>query len=154
MGNSQSTNEAFVSVGNGDVIKTRSVVRVMAPTRWSAERIMNIQGTPLVPRPQNPDESDAFVEEMREPHRGSDDVPLDRDGDQVHGNASKDTDKSGPKEEIDIDGAGMKTLDSHIRITQKDLDQFGYTDDCPRCQDIIANKKWKRNHNDDCRLRI
>ena len=149
---SQSTNEAFVAVGNGDVIKTRSVVRVMAPTRWSAEGIMNIKGTPLVPRPQNPDESDTFVEEMREPHRGGDDIPLDKDGDQD--NTSKATVRTGSKEEVDIGDAGMKLLDSQVRITQKDLDQFGYTDDCPRCQDIIAQKKWKRNHNDDCRLRI
>ena len=55
VGNSQSSNEAFVAVGNGDVIKTRSVVRVMAPMRWSTENIMNIKGTPLIPRPQNPD---------------------------------------------------------------------------------------------------
>ena len=48
----------------------------------------------------------------------------------------------------------MKVMDAQIRITQKDLNDFGYTENCPKCQDIIARRSWKRSHSDECRLRL
>ena len=153
LGNCPSTNEAYIAVRNGDVIKTRAVVRVMAPYRWDKEQVMNVQGTPLCLRPNQPDEDELLVEEMREPHRGGDAVPVSRDSDHVapppspHGNRQD-------KEEIKIDEVGVKTLDANIRITAKDLKDFGYTQGCPRCDDLIAKKRWPRNHSTECRLRI
>ena len=72
------------------------MVRVVAPSRWSAERLLGVKGTPYRLRPQNPDETVTFVEEMREPHRGGDDLPADRDGDQNRAPAPRKPEDSSP----------------------------------------------------------
>ena len=46
LGNSQNSNEAFIGIGNGNVIKSRSVVRVVASQRWSKEAISKIVSIP------------------------------------------------------------------------------------------------------------
>ena len=44
VGNSQSTNEAFVAVANGDVVKSRSIVQTIQPSRWNKDAILGICG--------------------------------------------------------------------------------------------------------------
>lgn len=48
MGNAQSTNECFVAAANEDIVKTRSVVKVIAPQRWSKTAIEKIRGPAYV----------------------------------------------------------------------------------------------------------
>ena len=151
LGNSQSSNEAFVATTAGGVVKTRSVVRVVEPSRWNSGKVMGVRGLPSHMKINDEDTDDAFIEEMREPHRGGDDLPADQDGDQPRHRRSR---QAPVDEHIEIGDAGMKTLDRQLKITQKDLNEFGYTDGCPKCMDIINKRSWKRQHNDDCRLRI
>ena len=40
------SNEAFVGIGKGHVIKSRSVVRVVASQRWSKDTISKMVGIP------------------------------------------------------------------------------------------------------------
>ena len=40
IGTAQTTDEAFVAAANGDVVKTRSVVRVVEPSRWNCDAIL------------------------------------------------------------------------------------------------------------------
>ena len=52
VGNSQSTNEVYVAARNGEIIKTRSIVRTIEASRWSKESIYNIVGLPHNLRPK------------------------------------------------------------------------------------------------------
>ena len=137
VGNHQNSNEALVASSNGDVIKARSIVRVIEPSRWSKTAILGVKGTPFKLRPKSNTESDAEVEELMEPHLNAD---------QHHPEDSvKDT----------FDQPEVRKLDRQLRITQKDLDQFGYSDDCPKCSDLRAGKMISsKPHNDQCRVRI
>ena len=64
LGNAMSTNEAYVAASNGDVIRSRSIVRVMDPSRWSSKAVLGIRGTPFKLRPGSHAESDAHVEDL------------------------------------------------------------------------------------------
>ena len=48
LGNAMPTNEAYVSASNGDVIRTRSIVRVMEPYRWSSKAVLGVCGHLIV----------------------------------------------------------------------------------------------------------
>ena len=115
LGNAQSTNECYVGAANGDVIKTRAVTRVVEASRWSAQAIQQIKGTPNCFRPASQTESDVAIEEFFDPH-------VNADG----------------EKEVQIDAPEMAKLDKQIRITRKDLDNLGYTEGCQRCTDMRA----------------
>ena len=76
IGNAMSTNEAYVAASNGDVLRTRSIVRVMEPSRWSSKAILSIKGTPFKLRPSSNTETDAHVEEFVDPHANKDDAKV------------------------------------------------------------------------------
>ena len=116
-----STNEAYVAASNGDVLRTRSIVRVMEPSRWSSKAILGIKGTPFKLRPSSNTDTDAHVEEFVDPHANKDDAQL--------------ADSSEPRK---FDSSDVKKLDRSIRITSKDLEYFGYSDGCPRSMDLQA----------------
>ena len=99
LGNSQSSNEAYVATAAGDVIRTRSIVRVVAPSRWSKDAISGIKGTPQHPKPFGPVELDELVEELPDPHANAD----------AHGDLDDDA--------ILVDGQNAKQLDKPLRIT-------------------------------------
>ena len=81
-------------------------------------------------RPQHISDSDSFLEESAAPHAHED--------------------HSGEDEEIVLGAAEVKKLDKTLRITMKDLQQFGFTDRCPRCSDL--QKGVFRAH--ECTTRI
>ena len=67
LGNSHSTNEAYVAIKNGSVIKSRSIVRVVKPSLWSREALTSICPLPGRLTPQGPEELDAAIEEHADP---------------------------------------------------------------------------------------
>ena len=139
VGNAQSTNEAYVAVSNGDVLKSRSIVRVIQPSRWDKDAIMNIRGVPHQFRMSEEVQDDAYIEELNDPHANAD---------------GQVTPQHGPKP-VDKPPLSQEEVDKvDIRITQPDLDRFGYSDDCPRCRDLENTGKSNRRHNDSCRLRL
>ena len=52
IGNSQNSNEALIGIGNGNVIRSGSVVRVAASQRWSKDVIRKMIGIPGRRTPQ------------------------------------------------------------------------------------------------------
>ena len=137
VGNHQNSNEALVASSNGDVIKVRSIVRVVAPSRWNKDVAMSVKGTPFRLRPRSESETDAHVEETMDPHTNADQHPSD----------------DGVKESFDKDE--VKKLDRQLRITKVDIDQFGLSDDCPKCADLRRGKMTTTKlHSDSCRLRF
>ena len=116
---------------------SRSIVRVVESTRWIKDSVMNIKGTPFKLRPRSESESDAHIEEHMDPHVNADQHPV---GDEV---------------KPSFDNAEVKRLDRQLRIAQIDIDQFGNSENCPKCRDLKAGKiTTTKLHNDECRLRF
>ena len=135
LGNAQATNECFVTASNGDVVKARAVVRVVETSRWSKTALEGVRGTPMCFRPQQQSDSDAHLEESsrRNAHEYQD----------------------GEDEDVVIGSEEASKLDKQLRITLKDLQDFGFTPRCPRCSDLKNGRySSKKNHSDECRLHV
>jgi len=76
IGNAMFINEPYVAASNGDVLRSRSIVRVMEPSRRSSKAILGIKGTPFNLRPSSNTETDAHVEEFVDPHANKDDAKI------------------------------------------------------------------------------
>ena len=136
LGNAQSSNDVYVAAVNGDVMRTRSIVRVIESSRWSKKAVMGVQGTPDRLRMLSQDQSDAFIEELADPHQNGDSIDE-------------------KMEESKLDESSVKTIDKQLRITLKDLQEFGFTDGCPRCEAMQAGEyRTKKLHSEECRLRL
>ena len=138
IGHSNNTNEYCVAQSNGNVVKARSVVRVIASRRWCAEcveKIASIPGDMIVN-----DDSDrtAGIEGAIDPH-----AMLDADlevGDAV------------PEAR---DSKLQSAMDKQIRITMRGLETYGYTPECPRCGDLQKKKhRANKHHSVECRTRM
>ena len=123
----------------GNVIKYRSIVRVVAPNKWDKDALSGVIGIPGNLSPQGIEEISPSIEEHIDPHAHADEALGEADdiGAEV------------------IDEDGLKKLDRQIRLTAKDFRRFGFTPGCPRCLDLEAGAfRTERHHNDDCRLRM
>ena len=135
VGVSNNSNEIFVADSNGDIIKTRSIARVVAPSRWDAEAIRKVRGTPVQFFSVNVEGEDSgHVEECLEPH-------VDADA------AARDV--------ADLDEAEKKKRAEVLtRITGRDLRLYGYHPGCQKCEDLQKDRRSIRPHSEECRLRI
>ena len=135
LGNSQSTNEVYVAAANGDVVKTRSITRVVESSRWSSEAILGVRGTPTCFRPASTAEGDEHVEEFLDPHANAD-----------------------QEDDAGLQDQEKKKLFRKLRLTQNDFKRFGYTEGCRRCRELQAGIRHQdssvRDHSDECRLRM
>ena len=69
LGQSDSSNEAFVGTSNGNVVKTRSIVRVVETARWKRAAVERVVGTPADMKPVVDDEPTADdIEGSENPH--------------------------------------------------------------------------------------
>ena len=140
LGNSQSSNEAYIAIANGDVIKSRTIVRVVEGSRWNTNAVLGVVGIPGKLTPQQSVDANAEVEELIDPHENADETRGHMD----------DVDEC-----IVIGSEKMKVMDRQIRITLKDLRHYGFSEGCPRCLDLQAGcYRTDRHHNDPCRLRL
>ena len=136
LGHCEGTSEAYVGVPNGNVRRTRTVLRVVAESRWSKELIQRILGTPheLTPVPDDELDSDE-IEADPAPHEPNEEAP--------------------PPPSADDAAESRAAARRRLRITMKDLGRYGYTGGCPRCADLeFGNVKTKKLHSEECRDRI
>ena len=137
LGLAPSSNEHYIAVKNGNVVKTRSVCRVVEQSRWSADAVLGVIGIPSRLCPSGPEDIDAEVEELEDPH------------------ADKDA-----QQRADLEGEGDESMGArrnviHGRITEKDLRKYGYSERCPRCTDLQRGfRRTQKHHSEECRLRI
>ena len=119
LGTAPSSNEIYVGTEGGAVVKSRSMCRVVAEARWSADHVFKVAGTPMRPNPLvEGDAQDAWIEETTNPHESGDlDVEL----------------VSRPAQDSDD---LKKRAAQRIRITKNDLLNYGYTSKCPKCEDL------------------
>ena len=137
LGNSQSNNEAFIADSKGEILKTRAVVRVVAASRWSKDAVPADVGTATNLRPGQSIDGDEYIEELAETHENADKY----DGSHDH--------------VADESGKRNQTLPKQQRITMSDLEKYGFSERCPRCNDLQAGiANTKNNHSKRCKLRL
>ena len=138
LGTAPSSNEIYIGTTSGEVTRSRSMVRVVEETRWSADMVMNIKGTPMKPVPhQEPEHDDAWIEGTESPHE-----MIDVDVGEV-----------APPSPID-DSVKLK-VGQRLRLTRNDFRKYGWTPECGKCKEMKANRPFTNNpHTEDCRYRI
>ena len=140
VGWSSNSNESFIALANGNVIKSRSVARVVESHRWDAEAVARIRGTPGELCPTGRETIDPSIEESFTPH-------LDADAE----------DRAAAEDDQPMEGKNQRKEVFHprMKITATDLRRFGFTDGCRRCADLMNNvARSRKHHSDECRLRI
>ena len=136
------SSEALIGLPNGDVTRTASVARLIPSQKWRKEAVLNITGTPARPTASGYD--DSIIESFSNPNLLLDDEQralLDDD------------------EPRDIDLPLCLHVDRKLpslRLTKSDLERYGYTAGCPRCQhtQMGMSQLINSNHGDSCRRRI
>lgn len=129
------SNEHFIGTSAGNVVKARSVCRVVEASRWSSAAVLKIKGTPSRLCPVGVEDISPHLEELERPAADADEQL---------------------REQVDHEsGPARQEKGLDVRITDKDLRLYGYTDGCPKCEDLQkGNRKSFRHHNDECRLRL
>ena len=145
LGHTATTNEHFIGTRNGNVLKARSCVRVVEPSRWDRSAIERIVG---VPGAMNPGESDEVLPDDVEGAENPHDFATEK----VDPSAKRD----GPApEEPPAPERPPAQGPRRVRITQRDLDNHETTPGCPRCADIdYGNHLSKKAHSEECRNRF
>jgi len=148
LGTADRSNEAFIGTRSGNVVKSRSLARVVEDSRWDRESIFRVSGTPMQLCPNPAGNQDAsWIEEAAEPHTEPFDAEVAAQSEEVPPIPSDEVkqamdDRNGP-------------WHRRIRITRSDLNKYGFTPGCRRCNDLRSGKALSReNHSEDCRLRI
>jgi hypothetical protein len=118
--------EHYVGMGNGSVVKVRSLRRVPAPERWSVERIIKVAGTPKEPEREEDVEHPELL-----PAPAPQVIPFPED-------------ERGPQRRIVRD----------FRITREDIEENGYTRSCPKCDAIRSGRQVGTGHSQVCRQRF
>ena len=72
LGQSQSSNECFIGLPNGNVVRTRSVNRVVQSGRWDARMIIGVRGLPGKHTVVHQNQDFEAVEASEQPHRSDD----------------------------------------------------------------------------------
>ena len=125
LGRAINADESYIATSDGRVTRARAIVRLIETARWDATKILAVKGKP----------GDKFVdglekiEEDKQPHLGLDEEP--------------------PEGEDPHTKARMR-----MRITLRDLEKYGFTKGCARCNMHQLGKTSGVNHNEECRLRI
>ena len=132
LGTKMSSNESYIGLSNGTVVRGRALTRVRPDKRWSADLIQKILGTPA--KPLSSDET--VVETFENPH-----------------------DNAGDEQRDAMEGeVEVKHRASHrVAIQRSDIEEFGPSPNCPKCRAFTSkrDKPYRmNNHTEACRLRF
>ena len=152
LGHASNSNEQFVGLRNGNVIRTRSTTRVVARSRWDARAVLGVIGTPADPTP-TPDEelTPDDIEASEAPHDFAEaEVDPEAAEPSPRRQRAEET-QSDEREPLPPEQAALR----RIRITRPDIERFGYTPGCPRCTAMeVGDHESTAGHNDTCRTRM
>ena len=116
LGHTDGSMEAHVGVPNGNVRKSRTILRVVAESRWSKELVQRAIGTPHELTPVDDGE-------LNSDDVGASEQPHETEGEGTAGEGGPDVPEA-------------HAVPRRVRITAKDLKKHGYTSGCPRCADL------------------
>ena len=132
LGTTMATNESFIGLSNGTVIRCRAINRVRPDKRWSPDLIQKISGTPAEPR--SPDDAD--IESFENPHANAGD---------------------GLRDSLEENASAKIGDHRRTKIHQKDIDDFKPSPQCPKCRAYVR-KNMKiydsASHTELCRARL
>ena len=126
------------------------MTRAVHESKWDREGLFKVIGTPALMCPNPSGNLDAaWIEAEPDPHAHARDpeiVAMDDESGQPA------TPKDRPESREDaIDPRALH----RIRITRADLNSYGYSPGCPRCNDLRSGKIHSNsNHTEECRYRI
>ena len=131
LGTTMHSNECYVALANGSVVRGRAITRVRPDQRWDRDAVQKVRGTPSEPLSKD----DTEVETFANPH----DHDVEAEGEVI---GDEDAEKS---------RAGLRK-----RITIADMDKYGYSPNCPRCRaHRTKNPRYNNyNHTEVCRARF
>ena len=136
LGCATNSNECYVANVDGDVLKSRSVARVVADARWDADAIQKVKGMPgkLIGHSIAHAEFE-HLEEHLDPHVDAD---------------------AADRNHADVEESEVKKKVDELRINMQDLRLYGYhPGPCPRCEDIQRGvKRSFKHHSAECRNRV
>lgn len=126
LGHARSTNETIIGT-EGGAIRAYAILRKTQEERWDADRIKKIKGTP-----QQPD-----------PSKSSAMIPIKiRLGDQTKA-----------QEEV-TEPLRKEHAPRRLKITQKMLERYGYSEGCEGCRYKETGLREQRPHSEACRRRV
>ena len=142
LGTATRSNEAYVGTRSGNVVRSRSICRVVEENKWSREALFRVTGSPARPCPNpNGAQDHAWIESEMDPHAAAVDVEVEQ--------------KNAGDGAIQADGVEDNRNAPRVRITQRDLNRYGYSNNCPRCRELQRGRHLtKEKHSEECRLRI
>ena len=106
------SNEHYVGMQNGNVAKSRSVVRTIASKRWRPDLVEKVAGIPGDMLVNGDRDEAAGIESFEDPHAS----PA----------AESDIELDVAEAKPIVEEKHLKTLDRQIRITLKDLKTYGF----------------------------
>ena len=98
LGRSLNSDQNFIALRNGTVVRARAMVRIIQEQRWDKSMLQSVRVTPSLERPRSQD----MLEDSQQPH------------DHVYN--------------PDFDDNHIQKTSSRVRITQADLTKYGYRD--------------------------
>ena len=144
LGTTLTSNEAYVALPDGNVTRARALTRIRPDQRWRADIIEKITGTPQIPSAVA---DDSLLEAYADPH-----VHLDKEQQELldREDGLPDTDAA-----PSLADATLERAPPRLRITQRLLNNYGFTHGCPRCDDLDAGKRnTNKHHSEFCRSRV
>ena len=138
LGTADRSNEAYIGMRSGNVVKSRGLSRVVQESKWDSDSVLRVTGTPMQLCPNDLGNKDAlWIESEIDPHAEPFDSGIDREAAKVAEGQPL------PPPPSLMKGAGG------VRITRQDLVKYGFTKDCRRCADVEAGKHLtKENHSE------
>ena len=131
LGTTMSTNEVNIGISSGNVTRSRAFTRVRADQRWNRELVQKITGTPMHPGPW---EEEAAVESFEDPHANLDAAERSR---------------------LDDDAPAVQDqVSSRLRITKRDVEKYGVSDNCAKCARYTLGEDPIGGHTEACRQRF
>ena len=128
LGRSMSSDQNYVGLLNGNVVRARAIVRLVPEARWISANVLALKTTPMTEHSRLLDN----IEHVHDPHA----------------HAAEDV------EPADIPAMPPRR---RVRITYSDLQKYGFTDGCSRCscyRDGAHRRARFHKHSETCRARI
>ena len=72
IGLSSNSNEVFIGLPNGNVVKSKTVARVMIANRWNKDAVLKVRGIPGSLNPAGTEDINPKIEESESPHLDGD----------------------------------------------------------------------------------
>ena len=132
LGTTMATNESYIGLSNGSVVRGRAINRVRPDKRWSVDFVQNIKGSPSNPMCAD----DTVVESFPDPHANAGDDERDA---------------------LEDDVVIRVSASRRVKINKRDIDKYGASPNCPKCRAYTAQNEKAydhRGHTEACRLRF